>query len=59
MADSWSRNLVLFEVCVRGFYDSNGDGIGDMREIEEKLPYVRDVGVGAVAQSAFPALAAP
>jgi maltose alpha-D-glucosyltransferase/alpha-amylase len=48
MTASWSRDLVLYEVYVRGFYDSNGDGIGDLRGLAEKLPYIRDLGVGAV-----------
>jgi len=39
---------VLYAVYVRGFYDSNGDGIGDLRGLTEKLPYIRDLGVGAV-----------
>jgi maltose alpha-D-glucosyltransferase/alpha-amylase len=44
----WWRDLVLYAVYVRGFYDSNGDGIGDLRGLTEKLPYIRDLGVGAV-----------
>jgi maltose alpha-D-glucosyltransferase/alpha-amylase len=48
MTASWSRDLVLYEVYVRGFFDSNGDGIGDLRGLTEKLPYIRDLGVGAI-----------
>jgi maltose alpha-D-glucosyltransferase/alpha-amylase len=48
MTDSWSRDLVLYKVHMRGFHDSNGDGIGDMRGFEEKLPHVRHLGVGGV-----------
>jgi maltose alpha-D-glucosyltransferase/alpha-amylase len=48
MTVRWSRDLVLYAVYVRGFYDSNGDGIGDLRGLVEKLPYIRDLGVGAV-----------
>jgi maltose alpha-D-glucosyltransferase/alpha-amylase len=44
----WSRDLVLYEVYVRGFFDSNGDGIGDLRGLTEKLPYIRELGVGAI-----------
>jgi maltose alpha-D-glucosyltransferase/alpha-amylase len=44
----WSRDLVLYEVYVRGFYDSNGDGVGDLRGLVEKLAYIRDLGVGAI-----------
>ena len=44
----WYRDLVLYEVYVRGFYDSNGDGLGDLPGLIEKLPYIRDLGVGAI-----------
>ncbi|HEX5137140.1 MAG TPA: maltose alpha-D-glucosyltransferase [Planctomycetota bacterium] len=48
MTAPWYRDLVLYEVYVRGFHDSNGDGIGDIPGLIEKLPYIRDLGVGAV-----------
>ncbi len=48
MTAPWYRDLVLYEVYVRGFFDSNGDGIGDLPGLIEKLPYIRDLGVGAV-----------
>jgi maltose alpha-D-glucosyltransferase/alpha-amylase len=48
MTVPWFRDLVLYAVYVRGFYDSNGDGVGDLRGLVEKLPYIRDLGVGAM-----------
>jgi maltose alpha-D-glucosyltransferase/alpha-amylase len=48
MTAPWHRDVVLYEVYVRGFFDSNGDGIGDLPGLIEKLPYIRDLGVGAV-----------
>jgi maltose alpha-D-glucosyltransferase/alpha-amylase len=48
MTTPWHRDLVLYEVYVRGFFDSNGDGIGDLPGLIEKLPYIRDLGVGAI-----------
>jgi len=48
MTVPWYRDLVLYEVYARGFCDSNGDGFGDLRGLIEKLPYIRDLGVGAI-----------
>jgi maltose alpha-D-glucosyltransferase/alpha-amylase len=48
MTEVWYRDLVLYEVPVRAFYDSNGDGIGDLNGVTEKLDYIRDLGVGAI-----------
>ncbi len=33
-----------YEIFVRSFYDSNGDGIGDLNGVKEKLPYIADMG---------------
>ena len=33
----WYKDAVFYEVSVRSFYDSNGDGIGDLRGLIEKL----------------------
>ena len=40
MTAQWYRDLVIYEVYVRGFLDSNGDGIGDLPGLAEKLPYI-------------------
>jgi maltose alpha-D-glucosyltransferase/alpha-amylase len=48
MACPWYHDLSLYEVYVRGFFDSNGDGIGDLPGLIQKLPYVRDLGVSAL-----------
>ena len=44
----WYLDVVLYEVYVRGFFDSNGDGIGDLAGLAAKLEYIRDLGVGAL-----------
>jgi maltose alpha-D-glucosyltransferase/alpha-amylase len=44
----WYKDAVIYEVHIRSFYDSNGDGIGDFRGLLQKLPYLRDLGVTAV-----------
>lgn len=38
----WWRDRVFYEIFVRSFYDSDGDGIGDFRGILEKLDYLND-----------------
>jgi maltose alpha-D-glucosyltransferase/alpha-amylase len=44
----WYKDAVIYEVHVRSFYDSNGDGIGDFRGLLKKLPFLHDLGVTAV-----------
>ena len=39
---------VCYEVFVRSFYDSNGDGVGDFAGLTEKLDYVASLGVTAI-----------
>ena len=47
MADWW-RGSVIYQIYPRSFQDSNGDGIGDLAGITERLPYVADLGVDAI-----------
>jgi len=44
----WFKNAVIYEVPVRAFADSNGDGIGDFGGLTEKLDYLQDLGVTAL-----------
>jgi maltose alpha-D-glucosyltransferase / alpha-amylase len=41
----WFRRAVFYEVLVRSFKDSNGDGVGDFRGLTEKLDYLQWLGV--------------
>jgi maltose alpha-D-glucosyltransferase/alpha-amylase len=41
----WFKDAVFYEVYVRGFYDSNADGVGDFRGLTEKLDYLEWLGV--------------
>src|ERR1035441_1143596 len=41
----WYKDAVFYELHVRAFKDSNGDGIGDFPGLMQKLDYVRDLGV--------------
>ena len=45
---AWWRSAVFYEVYIRSFQDSNGDGIGDLRGIEQRLPYLQQLGVDAL-----------
>ena len=41
----WYKNAVFYEVYVRAFRDSDGDGHGDLRGLIEKLDYLEDLGI--------------
>ena len=44
----WWDQAVFYEIFVRSFYDSNGDGIGDFNGITQKLDYLENLGVNAL-----------
>ncbi|MEI7770902.1 MAG: maltose alpha-D-glucosyltransferase, partial [Chloroflexales bacterium] len=44
----WYKDAVIYEVHVRTFCDSNGDGIGDFKGLISKLDYLQDLGVTAI-----------
>ena len=41
----WYKRAVFYEVLIRGFSDSNGDGTGDIRGVIERLDYLEWLGV--------------
>ncbi len=45
--------MIIYQVYPRSFYDTNNDGIGDLAGIEEKLPYIKSLGVDAIWISPF------
>ncbi|MGC8460580.1 MAG: alpha-amylase family glycosyl hydrolase [Candidatus Dormibacteria bacterium] len=45
---AWWRSAVIYQVYPRSFKDSNRDGIGDLRGVEEKLDYLSWLGISAV-----------
>ncbi len=44
----WWKETVVYQIYPRSFYDSNGDGIGDLRGIIEKLPHIKGLGVDVI-----------
>jgi maltose alpha-D-glucosyltransferase / alpha-amylase len=44
----WYKQAIIYEVHVKSFYDSSGDGIGDFKGLTEKLDYLHDLGVTAI-----------
>jgi len=44
----WWNERVFYQIYPLSFRDSNGDGLGDIPGIIEKIPYLRDIGVGGV-----------
>lgn len=49
----WWRGATIYQIYPRSFFDANGDGIGDLAGITEKLDYVASLGVDAVWLSPF------
>jgi maltose alpha-D-glucosyltransferase/alpha-amylase len=44
----WYKDAIIYQVHVRTFHDSNGDGIGDFPGLEQKLDYLQELGVNAI-----------
>ena len=53
MSHPWWQTDVVYQIYPRSFRDATGDGVGDLAGITEKLPYLADLGVGAVWLSPF------
>ena len=52
-AQPWWRGAAIYQIYPRSFLDSNGDGIGDLPGIAQKLAYVRSLGVDGIWLSPF------
>jgi maltose alpha-D-glucosyltransferase/alpha-amylase len=44
----WYKDAIIYELHIKAFLDSNGDGIGDFRGLAAKLDYIQDLGVNTV-----------
>ena len=48
MGAAWLKDAVFYEIYPQSFYDTNGDGIGDINGIIEKLDYIKSLGCNAL-----------
>ena len=48
MDATWWQKGVIYQVYPRSFQDTNGDGVGDLRGIQERLDYLTGLGVDAI-----------
>lgn len=53
MEKKWWHSKIAYQIYPKSFYDTNGDGIGDLRGIIEKLDYIKSLGVGLIWISPF------
>ncbi len=44
----WYKDAIIYELHVKSFYDSNGDGVGDFRGLIQKLDYLQELGITAL-----------
>ncbi len=49
----WPKGAAIYQIYPRSFHDSNGDGVGDLKGVAEKLDYVAKLGVDAIWLSPF------
>jgi len=47
-ADPWWKHAVIYEAYPRSFQDSNGDGVGDLKGITERVDYLQALGINAI-----------
>ena len=44
----WYKDAIIYQLHVKAFYDSNGDGIGDFPGLTDRLDYIKDLGVNTI-----------
>lgn len=48
MNKTWWKEAVVYQVYWRSFYDTNGDGYGDLEGVIEKLDFIKELGVDVI-----------
>ena len=48
MEKKWWKESVVYQIYPKSFKDSNGDGVGDIRGIIQKLDYLKELGVNVL-----------
>ena len=51
MNKTWWKESVVYQIYPRSFCDSNGDGIGDLKGIQSKLDYLKELGINVIWMS--------
>ena len=51
--ENWWKESVIYQIYPRSYADSNGDGVGDLKGIIQKLDYIRSLGVDAIWLNPF------
>ena len=51
--DDWWKDAVVYQIYPRSFKDVNGDGLGDIAGVTEKMDYLKNLGVDAIWLSPF------
>ena len=47
-ADDWYKDAIIYELHIKAFSDANGDGVGDLTGLIDKLDYLQDLGITAI-----------
>ncbi|MDP3130844.1 MAG: alpha-amylase family glycosyl hydrolase, partial [Bacillota bacterium] len=48
MERKWWEQRNIYQIYLRSFFDTDGDGKGDIRGVIAKLPYLTDLGIGVI-----------
>ena len=49
----WWKEAVGYQIYLKSFFDTNGDGVGDIKGVTEKLDYIKNLGANFIWVSPF------